>query len=404
MTARSSVRIVAIAAALALALTASASAQPSFTATIGRWFESTTSTASDPGDARTTAAHLAAEYQTASERVRLYYDLDAGDFSAAGSWGYVLQTAGVSSRVDVRQGKHQVFFGGQAAWRTNGASWSNADFAALEGVLNAQLKLQPSTTLRMGYRLDVRRFPELQPLNHIEQLGFASLLVNLPSRTTLIGEVQFGRKNYERETATTLTPSASFDVGSRWRGHGLRVSASAAAPDATATGQDADRAGQITWLGRLARSLSDRTGASVQYARRRTFGTVPPAIVETPPLFFEDGVYDDPYASDLDTLSATLKHVRPRGDVLEGWAAWIHKPYVATVALDTGGQPRSGDPRREDRVVRAGLSWTIPVRPGRTGSVDLDLIPGYLYTHSRSNDAFFTYTSHQVGVSVAVGF
>jgi hypothetical protein len=189
--------------------------------------------------------------------------------------------------------------------------------------------------------------------------------------------------------------------GTRRRGHALVFGLTPTVPPVVQSG---DRAGQITWLGRLAQSLSDRMGVSAQYSQRRTFGRVPPGVVETPPMFFEDGVYDDPYASDLGALSTSLKYVFARGDVVEGWSAWMNKDYRATLALGSDGWPVSGEPLRSDRLTRAGAGWTLPIRPGKTGPADIDLIVGYVYTHARSNDAFYTYASHMVGLSVAVGF
>jgi hypothetical protein len=55
--------------------------------------------------------------------------------------------------------------------------------------------------------------------------------------------------------------------------------------------------------------LGDRTGVWGQGFVRRAVGRVPPAIVTTPAGFFDDGVYDDPFASDLDALSGGVKHL-----------------------------------------------------------------------------------------------
>lgn len=399
---RSIVLTFAILSALGFASAAPAWAQPSFQVTIGRWFESTTASVSDPDETRTTSARLSAEHQLAGERLRLFYHLDAGDFSTLGAWSYVLHNAGAMYRVDFAQGRHKLFVGGNATMRSNGASWSEANYGAVEGLANAQFALRGSSTLRVGYRLDVRRFADLPELNQVEQVGFASLLANLPSRTTLIGEVQVGRKNYEGDPIY-LEASSHQPVsgGMRGRGQGPMLGLTPAVPSVV---QGGDRAGQVTWLGRVAQSLADRLGVAAQYTQRRTFGTMPPGVVETPPMFFEDGVYDDPYASDLDALSTSLKYVFARGDVVEGWGAWMYKDYRATLALGPDGSPLPGEPLRSDRLARAGAGWTVPIRPGRTGPADIDLIVGYVYTRARSNDAFYTYASHMLGLSVAVGF
>jgi hypothetical protein len=388
--------------ALGLATAAPASAQPSFEVTIGRWFESTTSVVSDPDQTRTIAAQLSAEHRVADERLRLFYDLDAGDFSTVGAWSYFLHNAGAVYRVDFAQGRHAFFVGGNATVRSNGASWSDANFGAVEGLANVQFSLRPGATLRAGYRLDARRFADLPDLNQLEHSGFASLMANLPSRTTLIGEVQMGRKRYDGEMVIVETPiehGAFVGISGRGQGKGFSVT-----PSVPSGFQSEDRASQVTWLARVAQSVVDRLGVSAQYSQRRAFGSVPPGIVETPPGFFEDGVYDDPYASNLNALSLSAKYAFARGDVVEGWGSWMNKDYRATLAAGPDGWPLPGEPLRSDRLVRAGAGWTIPVWPAKTGATAIDVIGGYVFTRSRSNDVFYDYTSHMIGFSVSVGF
>jgi hypothetical protein len=391
-------------AGLWLVTAAPASAQPSFDITIGRWFESTTSVVSDPDQTRTIAAQISAEHQMDDERLRLFYDLDAGDFSTAGAWNYFLHHAGATYRVDFAEGRHKLFVGGNATVRSNGASWSDANFGGIQGLANLQLTLRPGATLRTGYRLDARRFPDLPDLNQLEHSGFASLLVNLPSRTTIIGEVQTGAKRYDGEVVFVDAPALldpSGSAGTRGRGLGRGLGLMSSVPSAS---QVEDHASQVTWLARVAQSIVDRLGVSAQFSQRRSFGTVPPGVVETPPGFFEDGVYDDPYASDLDALSLTAKYAFARGDAVEAWSAWMRKDYRATLALGPEGWPLAGEPLRSDRVTRAGAGWTIPVFPAKTGATAIDVIAGYVFTRSRSNDAFYDYTSHMLGVSLAVSF
>ncbi len=388
--------------ALGLVTTAPVSAQPSFEVTIGRWFESTTSVVSDPGQTRTTAASLSAEHQTAGERLRLFYDLEAGDFSTVGAWSYYLHNAGAVYRVGFAQGRHTLFIGGDATVRSNGASWSDADFGVIAGLANAQFAFGPSTTLRTGYRVDARRFADIPDLNQLEHTGFASLLASLPSRTTFIVEVQAGRKRYDGELVyVEPSPDQQTSESARGRGQGRLFGVALSSPTAF---QREDRAGQITWLGRVAQSVVDRLGVSAQYSQRRTFGSVPPGIVETPPGSFEDGVYDDPFASDLDALSLTAKYAFARGDVVDAWGSRMTKDYRAMLALGADGGPLPGEPLRSDRLVRAGAGWTIPVWPSKTGATAIDLITGYVFTQSRSNDAYYDYRSHRVGFSVSVGF
>jgi hypothetical protein len=165
-----------------------------------------------------------------------------------------------------------------------------------------------------------------------------------------------------------------------------------------------NRAGMVTWMARVAQSLADRTGASIQFSQRATFGRVAPLVVTTPALFFDDGVYDDPFASDARGLTAALKHVFAGGMTLEGSASRMRKDYNSVLALGSDGAASPGLALRSDNVWRAGAGWTIPVFPSRTGPIGVDLEIGYFYTQHRSNDAFYNYRSHALGLGVTVSY
>jgi hypothetical protein len=131
---------------------------------------------------------------------------------------------------------------------------------------------------------------------------------------------------------------------------------------------------------------------------------VPPALVTTPALFFDDGVYDDPFASEARGWRATLKHVRPGGATFEAWVDGVRKDFTATLALDAEGAPLQAAALRADRIVRAAASVSLPLLPSRTGAVELSLLARYDFTRQRSNDAFYRYTAHGATLGLSVGY
>ncbi len=380
-----------------------ASAQPSVDLTLGSSIDAAGASLVDREGGQVTSGGLAAEYRLNEERVRLFYDLDAGTYSTPGDWRYFVHDAGTVVRLGGPS--RRLFLGGGAAWRLNGDAWGGTDFRDLHAMANVELRPSPTAAWRFGYRVDVRRFPDLGELDQTEHDGFASGLVNLPSRTTLVGEVHVGRKTYDGGALSGEAVSGADFIGAPGRGRaaGRRV-AVVAPPAVSGRAGQGPRAGQVTWLARVAQSLDDLTGLSVQYSRRHTFGDLAPAIVETPALFFDDGVYDDWFASHRSAVDLTLKHAFARGDDLRGWASWARKTYTATLALDLAGEPLAGDPLRRDRLFRAGADWTLPVAPSRTGAVALDLVLHYTYTHHESNDFLYRYRSHLGGIAFTVGF
>ena len=154
----------------------------------------------------------------------------------------------------------------------------------------------------------------------------------------------------------------------------------------------------------MAQSLSDRTGVHGQVAFRTTFGAVPPALVTTPAGFFDDGVYDDPFASDAVSGQAGLTRAFASGAELEAMVNYADRRYTSTPALDATGSELPGSPLRHDRVWRGGVVWSQPVFGSRTGRAALSVDLGYRFIASYSNDAFYDYTSHGFALGFSVHY
>ena len=151
---------------------------------------------------------------------------------------------------------------------------------------------------------------------------------------------------------------------------------------------------------RVAQGLGERTGTWAQGFVRRTSGDVPPGVLATPAGFFDDGVYDDPFASDLRALSVGAKHVFAGGAELQAQGSWQRKDFTGVGALDATGLVVDGGPLREDRITRGGASLALPLPA--PGDFSLGLALEYAFTQSRSNDAYYDYRSHAVGLALRV--
>ncbi len=163
-------------------------------------------------------------------------------------------------------------------------------------------------------------------------------------------------------------------------------------------------ASQITLYGRAAQGLALRTGLSADLLVRNTFGDVPPAVVNTPVRFFDDGVYDDPFASDATSASVKLTQVWPALGELRVSGSWAARDYTSTPAYGLDGLPVPDGTLRADRLWRAGARFEFPMFPARTGPWEVGLTLGYDYVRSRSTDAFYRYDSHVIGVGASVRY
>ncbi len=399
--------VASLAFALTLALPLTSRAQVGLDVALVPAFEAL-SPEGGPKDSRGTFdGGLDAEALFAQERGRVFYTLDAGTFGSPGDWSFFQHDAGFTWRLGGTAGPH-AFLGVSATVRRNGDAWAAADYGALGAKLNAVWNPRPGLTLRAGLRADARRFGDLPPLDQVEGAGFTSVLLNLSSRTTLIGEVSLGGKSYAGESFLVATGDEPAAVEAQ-AGSGRGKAQGSMGPGLRSTGlvavtEGQDRAGQVTWLVRAARGLGERTGLSLQYTRRSVFGSVPPVVVTLPALLFEDGVYDDPYASDASAARGVLKHVFPGGGVVEVAGYWLDKAYVATVALDASGEPLPDGALRADTVWQGAVSVSFPVLGSRTGAVSLALDLGWDYTRHRSNDAFYRYDAQAVRVGLSARY
>jgi hypothetical protein len=145
---------------------------------------------------------------------------------------------------------------------------------------------------------------------------------------------------------------------------------------------------QWTWAARVAQSLDERTGVWIEREARRTRGDLPPAIVWTPPLFYDDGVYDDPYVIDARTWRAGLKHVFAAGPEISSQVSHSDRAYAGLA--------------RNDRLTRASLEASLPVVTGERLSVDLT--GGYGYFRNDSSDSLEDYRAHVATAGLRFAF
>ena len=377
-----------------------ARAQLSFEAHLGGAHDAINYADVDPENRLATSGSLGAEYLLAGGRGRVSYSLDAATYTTPGDWSTLRHDLGGVYRADLSDsGRLRLFLGATAALRDNGDAWADAGYRALGGMANVEYRPSDGRTLRFGYRLDGRELPNIPELDQIEHDTFVSALFNFQTRTTLIGEVRLGAKSYAGgPTLPEVSPTVT--QGGSGRGRGVRGSTVRSGLAASTPG--GERAGRVAWRVRVAQSLADQTGLALDYSARHTFGTVPPGLVTTPAHFYDDGVYDDPYASDARTIGATLKQILGGAGAVRGWVGWQGRDYRATPALDLEGEPLPGAALREDRVWRAGVAWVVPVFPHRTGQLAVDLDLGYAFTDHRSTDAFYDYVSHAFGLTFSV--
>lgn len=400
-------RLIIAGLSLVIATAAATQAQPSFNVTFGGTFDSFTPVASTAEGRQNLAGTVNLEHLFADARGRVFYNLDGGEYDSPGDWSYFQHNAGFTYRFGGADATdRKLFLNGSLVRRNNGDAWTNAAYTGFGAGVNAETHPGATSTLKAGYRVDYRSFADYAALTQVEQRVFSSALRSFESRTTLLGELQVGIKHYDGRVVTVSSTAGTdvIPVGSQGFGRGMGPSLRMTARPVYSISNAEGSAGLTSALARIAQSLTDRTGAHAQLLVRRTFGSAPPVLVTTPAGFFEDGIYDDPFASNALFLQAGVKHTFANEAELAATAWWADKDYTGSVALGPDGQDLAGSPLRADRVTLAQVAWTQPLFASRTGAVTLDAELGYRFLKHRSNDSFYNYTSHAVAVGLSIGY
>jgi hypothetical protein len=335
------------------------------------------------------------DYTFGSGRGRLFYDGELDRFSGTEPWQTLLHNAGVAGSIPAGATTFEI--GASAFARVNEGPWSDAGFKGGSIVALAVRELA-SVTMTGSYAAYVRRFADISPLDQVEHYGSVRVHANLESRTTVAGAVALGWKRYEGNAVeqTGLAPAVVPGNGTGRRGALMTVVPARGSVAASSQGGAVSRT-QWSWTARLAQSLDDRTGIWIERDERRNAGDAPPAVVWTPPLFYEDGVYDDPYVIGAKTWRTGAKHAFARGDELQVWAARSERDFAGLEVPELPGL------LRKDTLLRAGVEAMIPLT-SRAARVGLGLGAGYGYARNRSSDAFEEYTAHIIWLGVQVGF
>jgi hypothetical protein len=359
------------------------------------------------------AATAGFEHLFNEARGRVYYDFDGGTFDSPGDWTYYLNTAGFTYRFGGDDATaRRLYLNGSFVVRKNGDAWAAADYSALGGGLNGEFHPKGNLTLRTGYRADYRSFSDMSALSQFEQRGFGSILANFETKTTIIAELNVGAKVYDGQVLpdpiiVTTPGTTAHTITGATHGRGMGTGPAMRGTTAWVLPQSQDQsgtAGLVSGLFRAAQSLSDRTGVHGQVAFRTTFGAVPPALITTPAGFFDDGVYDDPFASDAISGQGGLTRAFKSGAEIEAIVNYADRRYTGTPALDAGGAELPGSPLRHDRVWRGAVVWSQPVLGSRTGRAELSVDLGYRFLASSSNDAFYDYTSHGFALGFSIHY
>ena len=346
-----------------------------------------------------TSFYLARRDTSARAGVEYFYTGDLALFTRSGQRHFTTHHAGVAYIRQVGRTRHLLSAGGNLGGRWDRPTYNY--YNDLDGALyaNFKLNLPHATFLRMGYRMNARKYLNLDASSFREHLASLTYNASLPSRTALRADVSYGHKGYTMERLTTsiesqpAVPAAGPQPPARggMGGHGMRrgpggipqfrgeVEYQEVVVQSSSPGKS-----QIALSLRLSQSLSPSTGVNVQYLRRLNPSTG--GLYQTglgTGYAEDDDLFDDRYDYEGHEISGGVSQLLPWGSKLTLEAGYLVKGYRNKPALDLSGLSLGEDRSDRKRYLSAGVEMPLGM------SMDLNL--WYIHGTNVSNDPFYAY-------------
>lgn len=344
-----------------------------------------------------TSLYLARRDTSARSGVDYFYTGDIDLFVQSGQRHFTAHHIGISYIRQLGEAKHLF----SAGWNFGGR-WDRTTFNYyddLDGSLyaNFKLNLAPATSLRMSYRMNLRKYLHLDASSFREHALSLTYNTSLPTRTALKADVSYGYKGYTMARLTTSVvpapqPTGRMGGGMRRGGWGFFGERGARQ---TALQSSLPYKSQITLTLRASQSLSPSTGVNAQYLRR--FNPSGRGIYQTglgTGYAEDDDLFEDRYDYQGHEISGGVAQLLPWGSKLTLDAGYVIKNYRNKPALDLNGVSTGQDRRDRKRTLSAGVEMPLGM------AADLDL----WYTHGTniSNDPFYVYRGNHafsIGIS-----
>lgn len=250
-----------------------------------------------------------------------------------------------------------------------------------------------TTPIQLGYRFRSRDFQNLTELSFREHYGFFQMKHFFPTRTTFIGELNFGLKKYtnlqsgeEVIVVTAKTPGRGRGQ-SHGGGNGMMLS------DTTivANNMTALKAQQLTLSLKLAQSILSKTGVSVEYVKQFTPSNNIRYLTGMEYSYSkDDDLYDDHYAYGSDELEISLTQMLPWQSTLKIYANWADKNYLYSIVTDSTVIQSPIEEKRSDQQQLIGMTFQKNFKINRILK-NLSFYASANYLTNRSNDLYFDF-------------
>lgn len=350
-----------------------------------------------------TTTALSFEYQPEESNFKLFANGNLSLFKDFSDRRYFSNSLGMSYTKPFGEEEENAVYAGATYFRRfNKASYDYYDFSQFIGYANLKYYLNFSEGMmsRVGYRLRYRGYRNLEEFSYLEHYGFVQVSKFFESKTTLLFELNLGNKNYVSSLGSMFTTTDGMtDGGMMGSSMNRRMN-----PNTRYVSYSRPTTTQLFGIARVAQSLSQTTGLSVQYLRRwdvseRTRFLSGGAV----DFQGDEELWDDPYGYQGNEYNVTLTQHLPWNMTARVSTDYLAKDYARRTFTATDTDIPTGPLRSDTRFV-TGLELKKTFDGAWAFFDGITISATYYYLRNSSNDAYFDFRNNSVSIGIVTRF
>lgn len=286
------------------------------------------------------------------------------------------------------------------------SSFDSYDYATWLARSRWQLHFWQRSPLQAGYQFRHRSYWNLPELTYSEQLVFLTIKHFFPTRTTVIGELNWGHKTFAHGAAADQMVVNTNPNSPKGRGYRHGPQKPIFHSDSTVTAYNLTAAAAELWRLSLllAQSVFPTTGLSLQYQRQLAPSHNNRYLLGVDYFYYpNDDLFDDPYSFQSHEWEATLTQLLPWSCSLKLRTYRMEKNYFYAITPNPVTAAKISRTQRQDR--QQGLGITLMTRGSlKHLAQGLSVYISVNYLSNHSNDLYFDYRGYYVDAGCGVSF
>jgi hypothetical protein len=345
-------------------------------------------------------------YQFSRVNLDIYYNPEFIIYRDYSDRNFSMHSVGINYAKEFgTEEQHTFFLGGNYLMRLNGSSYESYDFNQLYTFTSIRFDLN-WIFLKTGYNFRYRYYldADYANLNNYRHNLFAQINKSFPSRTSLIVEVNLGKKSFEGIRSYTIYESYKYNPpadggdgdgggkGPDGRGGNylVNISSLTSTTAAEVTTVEPPDLNQLVLITRIAQSIMPRMGIYLQY-RRQTSLTDQTSYLNADAYFQDEELFDDPFSYQSEDLSSQLSWMLPASVKLQIGGGMTSKEYISEQAFISELDSTGLGGFRSDDVTFIHFSISKAFKFKKSWLYSLVLSVNYNYQRNESNSFWYNY-------------